>query len=116
MQRLYGIFLDAYKAPRPLGYGQPYQPRKKIDFPNLKRLITNYGDSLTEDLFRVAVRNYFASEMTNRNLADLCSRFADFANYSIDRYNQAMKGRTDANASRSIATGNQSNLFGAKVI
>jgi hypothetical protein len=107
---LYEIWKSVYEADT--AYGQPYNPGRH-DFPELTKLVKIHKLDLPENLFRTALANYFASDITHRTVADFCQRFAVFTKYALTEYKQPKKkGNSDANPS----DGYQSSLFDADVL
>lgn len=86
------IYYDYFAEQYELFYSLPYQ-NKKADFVQLAKLFQGMGERLTVENWRRAVANYFASELGNHTLADLCCRFVPFWHGPLDRYGKPK--RTD---------------------
>ncbi len=86
------LFCEAYDRAHPESI--PYKP-KRGDFVQLANLRKEAEESeknwLTLERFDRAVKNYFASELTQFTLADLCVRFRVFYKGPTDRYNRSPK-------------------------
>lgn len=80
------IFNEAYLK----FYQSPYQD-KRGDYVRLAELRKKYAAAdweINEQRWRVAVENYFASDLGAHTLADLCARFSPFYKGALDRYGQ----------------------------
>ena len=65
---------------------------KQADFIQLAKCKSELADWLTNDRWKIAVRNYFLSEIGEHTLADLSVRFSVFFKSPLDRFKQPITG------------------------
>lgn len=85
---LFEIFASAFLATQ----ASPYL-HKKADFVQLasvKQICASNDWPLTPEKFRVAVDHYFASDLGQFTLADLCARFSPFYKSPLDRFGKPL--------------------------
>lgn len=110
---LFAAFCERYQAAE----GIPYLS-KQADFVQLatlrkKGLAQNW--EITPERFTTALRNYFASEITNYTLADLSSRFSVFFKNALDCYGKAKTKKQTSFSSGINAANSTPEEFAAEV-
>lgn len=78
-------FYESFRLAYEVAYSCPYQS-KTADFVQLAACRKTGGEWLTHDRWKIAVGNYFASELGNHTLADLSARFGAFFRARLDRF------------------------------
>lgn len=84
---------DEFTARFQAVYGAPYLSKKAdfVQFAELQKKCASTNWELTQERFKRAMENYFASELGAHTFADLCARFSTFFHAPLDRFGKSLR-------------------------